>query len=147
MGFGVVTRVDRPDNCLRIREAPSTSSALLGCAKMGDRLELTGAFSHDGRWAQLTDNGWVFLSQIKTGIKTPKKFSSVSRRSAPSEDVFEEDFLSDWETPAGTYTYGEYMPSTGYYVGPGWYGYRGFRPLGGLLSPLAYGPGFAFRRW
>ncbi len=106
---------------------------------MGDRIELTGAFSHDGRWAQLTDNGWVFMSQIKTDIKTPKSAKSIPK-SVPSEDVF----LKRTSFPIGkhrleTYTYGEYVPSTGLMPSPGLYGYRGFPPLS-VLRPVCLWP-------
>ena len=48
-------------------------------------MHLTGVFSKDGRWAQLDNNGWVFVGQIKTSVALPRRASRES----------------EWETPAG----------------------------------------------
>lgn len=72
VGHAVVTGIDRPENCLRIRRGPSTSYDVIGCAADGETLNLTGVFSSDGRWAQLDNNGWVFAGQIKTDVKPPR---------------------------------------------------------------------------
>ena len=77
-GQAVVARVDRPDNCLRIRSGPSGSDKMIRCAATGTQLKLTGVFSRDGRWAQLDDNGWVFFSQLKTSVKPPASVASHS---------------------------------------------------------------------
>jgi hypothetical protein len=66
-----VIGADPPENCLRIRRGPSPSYQVLGCAKLGDRLRLTGVFSGDNKWAQLEDNGWVYACQIRTDFKPP----------------------------------------------------------------------------
>jgi len=83
-GEGVVVRVDQPENCLRIRSGPSTAYSLIGCAKMGEKLRLTGVFSGDGRWAQLDNNGWVYVSQIATDLKPPR---TLAKPAKPSETV------------------------------------------------------------
>jgi len=141
----LVARVDRPDNCLRVRSAPSSSGNVISCAKMGDKLFLTGVFSDDGRWAQLNNNGWVYYSQIQTSLK-PKKHMRSARRSMPSDEYFDV-----WEVPAGSY-YGEpdtyyegpysydYGYSPGYYGGWG-YGHRGLGLYGGYGRGFGYGPG------
>ncbi|MEW6113231.1 MAG: hypothetical protein AB1664_13960, partial [Thermodesulfobacteriota bacterium] len=91
-GEAVVVRVDRPDNCLRIRSGPSMSHNMIGCAVMGQALALTGVFSTDGRWAQLDNNGWVTYRQIRTSLTPPKR--AVKRvRTSESEEL--------WERPAG----------------------------------------------
>lgn|GEM_PF-1169881 len=72
VGEGVVISVDRPENCLRIRRGPSVAYEIIGCAGFGERLRLTGVFSSDNRWAQLDNNGWVLLSQIRTDLKPPR---------------------------------------------------------------------------
>jgi len=82
-GEAVVSGVDRPENCLRVRSEASTSGEIIACAKEGDKLHLTGVFSDDGRWAQLDKGGWVFVRQIKSDLKAPRTAAG------------------DWERPAG----------------------------------------------
>ncbi len=77
-GEGVVTGVDRPDNCLRVRRGPSTSDEEVACVAKGETVRLTGVFSRDGRWAQLDDGGWVFFNQIKTDVPAPRGITSGS---------------------------------------------------------------------
>jgi hypothetical protein len=47
----VVVSVDHPEGCLRIRSAPSTSAAVVGCVERGSTLRLTGAW---------TRSNWVY---------------------------------------------------------------------------------------
>ncbi|HTY26134.1 MAG TPA: SH3 domain-containing protein, partial [Desulfomonilaceae bacterium] len=130
----VVARVDRPDNCLRIRSGPSMSDNVIGCAAMGQTLNLTGAFSKDGRWAQLDNNGWVYFHQLRTDLMPPKHARSMTsgRRSSRS-----------WERAAGAgsgsyYSEGAYMPYTYYYGSPY---YSTYRPgFGNLFPPLNLPP-------
>jgi hypothetical protein len=68
-GEAVVVRIDRPENCLRIRSGASSSSEIMDCVAEGQTLHLTGVFSEDGRWAQLDNNGWVSFDQIRTDVK------------------------------------------------------------------------------
>ncbi len=137
----LVARVDRPDNCLRLRSAPSRSGNVIGCAKMGDKLFLTGVFSGDGRWAQLNNNSWVYYDQIKTSLKPKKQMRAASRPRSSEE-------FDTWEYPAGSYYSADpyYDSGYGYYdYWPGYYGgYRGFhRGLGlyGGFGPFGHGPG------
>jgi hypothetical protein len=133
-GEAVVVRVDRPDNCLRIRSGPSMSYNLIGCAVMGQTLVLTGAFSTDGRWAQLDNNGWVTFRQIRTSLKPPKRVISRVRTSDSDSD-----FDELWGRPAGagssTRVSSEpyYDTDVGYFGVPyysyyGWPGYTVRRP-------------------
>lgn len=118
-GEAVVVRVDRPDNCLRIRSEASASADVIGCASSGEKLRLTGVFSRDGRWAQLDNNGWVFFDQLQTDVRPESTASEGS-----------------WERPAAKgdgkpgkrpqrgmphYFHGDFCP--GWYPGYSWYGY------------------------
>lgn len=122
-----VTRVDQPDDCLRIRRGPSGSYEIIGCAKMGDRLQLNGVWSSDNSWAQLESQGWVYASQIKTDLKPPYKASAS--RSRPRSQMMMNPTTDNWDEPAGTFyeqpIYGSYYG--GY--GGGWN--RGLRFHGG----------------
>ncbi len=55
----VVTSVDRPENCLRIRISPGSSHEVVGCAVKGGKLTLTGVVRKG--WAQVQSpvKGWV----------------------------------------------------------------------------------------
>jgi hypothetical protein len=83
-GVAVVVRVDRPDNCLRIRGDASASSEQIACVAEGERLNLTGVFSSDGRWAQLDNNGWVFFGQLETDVRPPQAIASERSWEKPS---------------------------------------------------------------
>ncbi|MEW6533921.1 MAG: hypothetical protein AB1473_24045 [Thermodesulfobacteriota bacterium] len=131
-GEAVVVRVDRPDNCLRIRSGPSMSHNMIGCAVMGQALVLTGVFSTDGRWAQLDNNGWVTFRQVRTALKPPKRTVKRVRTS-------ESDFDEPWERPAGAgasatvssepYYDTDYVSyGVPYYSYYGWPGYVARRP-------------------
>ena len=63
----VVVSVDRPEGCLRIRSAPSTSAAVVGCAEKGSTLRLTGTWTRSN-WAEVRRpvRGWVWGPQIRT---------------------------------------------------------------------------------
>ena len=120
-GEGVVVRVDQPENCLRIRSGPSMAYSLIGCAKLGEKLRLTGLFSGDGRWAQVDNNGWVYVSQIATDLKPPQTVAKPAKSS-----VSESKAVESWNYRATT--------------GPVYYG-RFHRPF-----YRSYGPGF-YGRW
>jgi hypothetical protein len=127
VGQGIVAGTDRPDNCLRIRRGPSMSYDVIGCANEGTTLNLTGVFSNDGRWAQLDNNGWVFVRQIKTDVKPPR---SVAKRSG------------SWEQAAGagssgTSEYGSTYGDGSYYY-YGWPGYY-YSPGGLSRGPASFG--------
>ena len=72
----VVTGVDKPGNCLRVRSGPSNSDKEVACFSKGEKLRLNGMFSQDALWAQLEDGNWVFFKKIKTDLKAPKGMTS-----------------------------------------------------------------------
>jgi hypothetical protein len=75
-GEALVMSVDRPEGCLRIRSDPSAASDIIACAAERDTLILTGVFSENGRWAQLDNNGWVFVQQIQTDVRPSTSMAS-----------------------------------------------------------------------
>lgn len=120
-GEGFVVSVDQPENCLRIRAGPGSNFPMMGCAPRGQKLHLTGVFSSDGRWGQLKDNGWVFLSQIQTDLQIPR--SMVSRPPSGYSNQ------GPWRGPAGSSYfyelepepfYEEIVPYGGFYYGSPW---------------------------
>lgn len=128
---GTVTGVDRPDGCLRIRAEATSSSDIIGCAKMGEKLQLSGRFSSDGRWAKLANEGWVFSNQIDAPNK-PQVRTQARRSTSRTYDFESSDMDSSlWQEPAGTSYYGSdyYTPYYGYgpSIGFGWGGGRGWR--------------------
>ncbi|MFH1112843.1 MAG: hypothetical protein V1792_02890 [Pseudomonadota bacterium] len=134
-----VTGVDQPDGCLRIRQDSSSSSEIIGCAKMDEILQLSGTYSSDGRWAQLSDNGWVFAAQIDAPNKP--RVQRQARRSYESYETYDSEdsypMTSDsslWREPATSYgTDTDVVYGSPYGNGPG-YGPRsglgfGFGPV------------------
>lgn len=117
-GEGIVIGIDLPENCLRLREGPTTASRQVGCANMGDRLPLSGQFSRDNRWAQLTDTSWAFVCQIKTNLKPPGGTVACGRKGGSYGAMYER---MDWGGPAG---YGEYYGGPNYFYRPYWRGHR-----------------------
>jgi uncharacterized protein YraI len=122
-GEGVVVSVDQPENCLRIRGGPGSNFPMIGCATRGQKLQLTGVFSSDGRWAQLQNKGWVYLSQIQTDLVPPRSVAS-SRR--PPRGYSSE---GPWRGPAGSSYYNfeepepyyeEVVPYGGFYYRHPW---------------------------
>jgi len=115
-GQAVVARVDRPDNCLRVRSGPGSSYDRIGCAAEGETLRLTGVFSKDGRWAQLDNNGWVFFRQLQTDIRPPQAMAS--------ERSFEQPAAAGKKEPRKGYKrHHRYGGPHYYYYEPGYYGY------------------------
>ena len=88
-GEAVVAKIDTPDMCLRIRSGPSASYEKVGCAEMGQKMELTGLWSTNG-WAQVSQPtaGWVTGSQIESAIKPLGGTASagVGKRSSSSDE-------------------------------------------------------------
>ncbi len=127
-----VTGVDQPEGCLRIRRASSSSSEIMGCAGMGEKLQLTGIYSPDGRWAELVDKSWVFAAQIdapnKPKVQRQARRSYESYGAGDSSDTVEFD-TPLWREPATSYyetgtnvVYGSphrYRPVFGFSFGPG----------------------------
>ena len=71
-GSATVIGVDEPEKCLRIRSGPDKSYEIIGCAKAGDQLNITGVWTSNN-WAQLASKGWVYGPQIKTDSRPPKE--------------------------------------------------------------------------
>jgi hypothetical protein len=133
---GVVTRVDLPENCLRIRSGPSTNYEIVGCANQGATLKLTGAVQNG--WAQVLEpvQGWVSGGQIRAEGLFPSR-STTTGYSGPSRGEYEawsdtDAALNRAERNADRdirRLRSEY-PDFGY-------GYRGYGPRGGIIV----GPG------
>jgi hypothetical protein len=86
-GVATVMGVDQPDNCLRIRSGPGNSYDIIGCAIMGQPLNITGVWTSND-WAQLADNGWVYGPQIQTDLRPPPAAYSQPQSYAVVEDVY-----------------------------------------------------------
>ena len=103
-GVATVVGVDQPENCLRIWSGPGISYDVVGCAKMGEELHITGVWTSNG-WGQLADNGWVYGSQIKTDLRPPQTAFSETRTYVVTEK----------EYPVNLYTYDYgWLPDYGY---------------------------------
>ncbi|MBI4963697.1 MAG: hypothetical protein HY913_10505 [Desulfomonile tiedjei] len=107
-GIATVIGVDQPDNCLRIRSGPGSDYDLVGCAALGEQLNITGVWTSNN-WAQLAENGWVYGSQIQTDLRPPSAAYSRAERYTYVED----------EYPVVSYTE-SYLPDYGYETY--WYG-------------------------
>lgn len=98
-GVATVMGVDQPDNCLRIRGGPGNSYDIIGCANMGQQLNITGIWTSND-WAQLADNGWVYGPQIQTDLRPPNMAYSQRRSYVPVDDeylnYYDEAFLPDY---------------------------------------------------
>jgi hypothetical protein len=107
---GTVIGIDQPDGCLRICQNASSSSKIIGCAKMAEKLQLSGNYSSDGRWAELTDKSWVYAAQIDAPNK-PK----VQRQTCRSYESYDTEdsypMASDTVVVYGS-PYG-YVPAVG----------------------------------
>jgi uncharacterized protein YraI len=99
-GVATVIAVDQPENCLRIRSGPGSSYDVIGCAAIGQQLNLTGVWTSN-EWAQLAGNGWVYGPQIQTDLRPP-----VTAFSEPQAYVAIEEGYP-------VYDYG-YLPDYGY---------------------------------
>ncbi len=77
-GVATVIDIDRPETCLRIRNGPGVDYDVMGCARMGEKLGLTGFWS-ENNWVEIDGPvpGWVSAAQIRTNI-------NVVVRSAPA---------------------------------------------------------------
>jgi len=106
-GVATVVGVDQPENCLRIRSGPGNAYDVIGCANMGDQLNITGVWASNN-WAQLADNGWVYGPQIQTDLRPPGTAYSQGRSYVVTEPVTPD--YSDWG----------YLPDWGYDTY--WYG-------------------------
>jgi hypothetical protein len=69
---GMVTKVDNAELCLPIRAGPAASQQKVGCAQIGEGVNLTGIMTADN-WLQLTDRrGWVDASSVQLPIEAPQ---------------------------------------------------------------------------
>lgn len=118
-----VTSVDRPENCLRIRNAPGSSHEIVGCVANGEKLMLTGAVQKG--WAQVQSpvQGWVFGRQIRTEGMFPAKAAVEGRRTSESSS----GDVEFYEFPEG--------PESRYYIQPG--------PRGVIAPRRLLTPGFS----
>jgi uncharacterized protein YraI len=85
-GEGRVKSVDKPEMCLRIRRGPSLYLPVVGCARKGSRLKLTGLWSEDN-WAQVEKpvRGWVYARQITSALNpVPVPSSALVEKMPPS---------------------------------------------------------------
>jgi hypothetical protein len=98
-GIATVIGVDQPENCLRIRSGPGNSYDVIGCANMGDQLQITGVWASND-WAQLADNSWVYGPQ--TDLRPPRTAYSSSPSYVVTQEVAPDYY--DWG----------YLPSYGY---------------------------------
>jgi hypothetical protein len=74
---GIVTRVDLPDNCLRIRSGPGVNYPKIGCASQGESLQLTGSVQNGWAEVQGPVQGWVSGGQIRAdGLFPPSRATS-----------------------------------------------------------------------
>ncbi len=78
-GSGKVVDVDKPEECLRVREAPNTHSRIIGCAELGEKLQLTGLWTEDN-WARVSApaDGWVWAKQITSAMKPGQEQTQVA---------------------------------------------------------------------
>ncbi len=108
----VVTGVDKPDNCLRIRKGPGRNFDKVGCLSFGDKVTLSGVTQDI--WAQLEDpqKGWVSASQLKTedGSVLGKKADSGKSVKSRNAKVESDSRTVEIETP---YARVETDPETG----------------------------------
>lgn len=109
-GVATVIGVDQPDNCLRIRSGPGSEYDLIGCAALGEQLNITGVWTSND-WAQLADNGWVYGPQIQTDLRPPRTAYSqppeywvVEGASPDYYEVYPDTYLPDYGY--ATYWYG-----------------------------------------
>ncbi len=112
-GQAFVARVDRPENCLRVRSGPGRSYETVGCAAKGDTLLLTGVFSKDGRWAQLDNSYWVFFDQLRTDVRPPQVMAS--------EGSFDQPATAGKKSRKGYKRYHRFGKPYKFYYGPGYY--------------------------
>jgi uncharacterized protein YraI len=103
-----VASVDRPDNCLRVRSGPDSSTPVIGCLSRGEKVRLTGATTNTG-WAKISSpvKGWVYRSQLRG--------PAVARSYRPAR-TYTEDIVTYETEPAYVY---ETVPDDTYYYSSG----------------------------
>ncbi len=68
-GEATVARVNRYGKCLHVFRGPSVYSREIACMSNGEKTHLTGVFSKNKRWVQLSNGGWVLFRDLKTTVK------------------------------------------------------------------------------
>lgn len=108
-GIATVIGMDQPDNCLRIRSGPGSEYDIIGCAALGEQLNITGVWTSNN-WAQTADYGWVYGSQIQTDLRPPASAYSRAERYVVEEDYpvvgYQEDYYYLPDYGYDTYWYG-----------------------------------------
>ncbi|MEJ2719026.1 MAG: hypothetical protein P8182_18160 [Deltaproteobacteria bacterium] len=103
-GTAEVISVDKPVGCLNIRSGPGSSYRAVGCAPLGEKLELTGIWS-ENNWAELTQpvGAWVFAGQIRSGLEPAYPPDTRVARGP----IYEEEPLPyyDFDEPSVAYNY------------------------------------------
>ncbi len=66
---GLVTSVDYPEGCLRVRSGPSSAYQKVGCLAHGQRVQLSGMWTVNN-WAEVVEpvHGWVSGNQISSSL-------------------------------------------------------------------------------
>lgn len=133
-GQGKVVAVDTPDLCLIIRKGPGSTYERIGCAELGQMLNLTGVWS-ETNWARLDNGGWVDAAKIATDLMTcqtpPASQPAAEQEPPPAVSSYGGGAPSYVEVPS--YYNGDYgIP---YFYGDyGGYGYYpGVFPFGAVI--------------
>jgi hypothetical protein len=145
-GAAAITAVDKPENCLRIRNGPSSSFQVVECARLSDKLALSGFWS-DNNWALLQGKGWVYGDQINAPSKPVSSASVVpgmtrGRPSASGGDVYVREFVPSYDYYG---PYWSYWPGSFYWY-DGHRRYRNFRGYNFHSGYKAYSYGGGGRR-
>lgn len=125
-GLATILSVDRPENCLRVRSGPSTSFPVVECARMGDKLLVTGFWS-DSNWALLQSQGWVYGPQINSASKPVRSVSATPRMSRVRSVELDDDFYVEEFVPSYDSSYDYYGPYWNYWPGSSLYWFGGHR--------------------
>jgi hypothetical protein len=164
-GVAVVTDVDGPEMCLRVRSGPDVNYEIIGCAQMGQSQRLTGFWSSND-WAEIEGpvRGWVSAAQIRTKLAVarcpvPAPVTVVQETVAPPTYVYPVPrpypVYSNYQSPRfySSYRYPDERRHHGYRTHG--YGHHGFRyqspgvgvavgPRGGVgvrVGPVGVGVG------
>jgi hypothetical protein len=131
----IVTKVDRPEQCLRIRTGPSIQTEKIGCASMGDKLVLSGVTQRGWAQAEFPVRGWVSGSQVASqGLFSVRAATSGKR----TQDKDKEEYLDEitWDFTAESGVVAQYSPSSMYWnPSSGFYASSGPRLGLNLPSP------------
>lgn len=115
-GQAEVVAVDRPENCLRIRSGPASSYQVIACARVDEKLQLSG-FWGENDWAELASRGWIFGPQISAEFKPPRTAVAGSRISSGSSSQPVESGPQVYTGSSYDYSYNPYYS----YLDSYWY--------------------------